>query len=62
MALAKAIRRQDWRRGPQDCALHLMPPPQSGACRQAWHIDSHAPVVGLCPFPIAAVVQAAFVG
>jgi len=48
--------------GPQDCALHLMPSPQSGASRQAWHIGSHVPVVGLCPFPIAAVVQAAFVG
>jgi len=28
-----AIRRQDWCRGPHDCALHLSPPPQSGARR-----------------------------
>jgi len=35
MALAKAIRRQD-------CALHLKPPPQSGASRQACHAGGRA--------------------
>jgi hypothetical protein len=35
--LPNANRRQDWRRGPQDCALHLKLPPESGACRQACH-------------------------
>jgi len=37
-----AIRRQDWWRGPHDCALHLNPPPQGGACRQACHAGGHA--------------------
>jgi len=37
--LPTAIRRQDWRRGPQDCALHLNMPPPSGASRQACHAD-----------------------
>jgi len=48
-----AIRRQDWRRGTQDCVLHLKAwharlraPPQgtarSGACRQACHAGGHA--------------------
>ena len=37
-----AIRRQDWRRGTQDCALHLKPPPQRGASRQACHAGGRA--------------------
>ena len=37
-----AIRRQDWWRGPHDCVLHLNPPLQSGACRQACHAGGHA--------------------
>jgi len=43
---SNAIRRQDWRRGPRDCALHLKPAPQSGASRQACHTGSLVPVVG----------------
>jgi hypothetical protein len=37
-----AIRRQDWRRGTQDCALHLKPPRSSGASRQACHAGGRA--------------------
>jgi len=46
--LANAIRRQDWRRGPQDCALHLETPlPVEQAARLA--MPAVLPVVGFRP-------------
>jgi len=38
----KTFRRQDWRRGPHDCALHRKPPLQGGASRQACHAGGRA--------------------
>jgi hypothetical protein len=40
--VSNAIRRHDWRRGTQDCALHPDAPSPSGACRQACHAGGRA--------------------
>ena len=47
-----ANRRQDWRRGPHDCALHLQPPSRVGADRRVRPLSSNLSVLRvLCGLP-----------